>query len=531
MELRALVGAARAGEGPAFTELVRRHQDMAFGYAFAILRDFHLAQDAVQQAFVAAYFGLDRLREPEQFPAWLRGIVRHQCLRLLRGRRVETVPLDRAGGVAATEPGPERRAEEREALDRVLAAIDALPTGQREAAALFYLGDYAQREVAAFLDLPVTTVNNRLHAARKRLTAELRGGVLPMARDTLKQNGLPDDFAEGVGRIVRARGPVVEARFAPEAVPPVLTVLTVGGAGGEAGIAVQVAQHLGDGVVRGIALSGAGQAGLAAGTAIVDTGQPVDRAVDREQVAAIVAVLGGAAPAGEPAILTTGLKAIDLFCPCAANGTIGLAGDMGAGKIVLVDELARNLADARAGVAFFNFVQPGAEVALLRATFPPGYDFTRSVIVPIDDPRALAAGQAPAALDTVLYLSRDLSTAGFFPAVDPLRSSSRFLDPALVGREHYDVAQAARRLLRQAAETEDGAIVARAERLRRFLTQPMFVAEPWTGRPGQFVSRERTVADCRAILSGAYDGLPEEAFLLRGTREEVVEGAGGRGGN
>lgn len=347
-----------------------------------------------------------------------------------------------------------------------------------------------------------------------------------MAQDTLKQNGLPDDFAEGVGRIVQARGPVVEARFAPEAVPPVLTVLTVGG---EAGVAVQVAQHLGDGVVRGIALSGAGQAGLAAGTAIVDTGQPVDRAVDREQVAAIIAVLGGAAPAGEPAILTTGLKVIDLFYPCAANSTIGLAGDMGAGKIVLVDELAHNLADARAGVAFFNFVQPGAEVALLRATFPPGYDFTRSMIVPIDDLRALAAGQPPAALDTVLYLSRDLATAGFFPAVDPLRSSSRFLDPALVGREHYDVAQAAWRLLRQATETEDGAIVARAERFRRFLTQPMFVAEPWTGQPGQFVSREQTIADCRAILSGTYDGLPEEAFLLRGTLEEVVEGAGGRG--
>ncbi len=523
METRTLVARAGAGELAAFTELVQRHQDMAFGYAFAILRDFHLAQDAVQQAFVVAYFNLARLRRPERFPSWLRGIVRHQCLRMLRGRRVETVPLERAHDVAAAGAGPAERVEEQDALDRVLAALDALPPAQREVTVLFYLGGYSQREVAAFLALPVSTVNNRLHAARQRLAILLKGGVLPMAQDALKKNGLPDDFAQQVGRIIRAQGPIVEARFAPDAVPPVLTVLTVGDGQAGGDLTVQVAQHLGGGVVRGIALT-AEPRNPAAGTAIVSTGRPVDRGVDRERVADVVAQLGRAAAAGEPAVLTTGLKVIDLLCPCATNSTIGLAGDMGAGKMVLVEEFAHNLADTQDGVALFSFVQPGAEVALIRDVAPPGYDFGRAVIVPTDDRRSPE-------LDTVLYLSRDLAQAGLFPAIDPLRSASRFLDPALVGPEHDDVARQARQLLQGAAETPDGPLAARANRLRRFLTQPMFVAEPWTGQPGQFVSREQTVADCKAILSGAYDGLPEEAFFMCGTLAQAIERAQGIGGS
>lgn len=149
----------------AFTELTRRYRNLAFGVAVSILRDFELAEDAAQEAFIAGYFGLDQLQEPEAFPGWPRGIVRHQCHRILRKRRWGEVPLDHA----AQAPGawdPERHLERQEARDAVITAVEALPEAQREAITLYYLQERSQQEVAAFLGVPVSTVNNRLHAGR-----------------------------------------------------------------------------------------------------------------------------------------------------------------------------------------------------------------------------------------------------------------------------------------------------------------------------------------------------------------------------
>src|SRR5258708_2880499 len=127
MDLSTLIERGCAGDLAAFTELIRRYQNMAFGYVFSVLRDFHLAQDAAQEAFIIAYADLGKLAEPAAFPAWLRGIVRHQCGRMLRKRRVAVVSLEDASAVATATPGPEQHAEQRDTSERVLAAIDALP--------------------------------------------------------------------------------------------------------------------------------------------------------------------------------------------------------------------------------------------------------------------------------------------------------------------------------------------------------------------------------------------------------------------
>lgn len=541
-DLRALISRAAGGDLAAFTELVERYQEMAFGYAFSILGDFHLAQDAAQQAFIAGYSDLGRLEEPEKFPSWLRGIVRHQCWRLLRQRRrqVPTVPLDDAAGLATAAPGPDRQVEEGDAIDRVLAAIDALPRPQREVTILFYIKEYSQREIAAFLELPVTTVNNRLHAARKRL----KGGMLPMAKDILEQNGLPDDFAARVGRIVEARGPVVDVRFAPERLPTILNALTVGGTAGQAAIALTVAQHLPGGVVRCIApvASPGPRVELAAGTEVTDTAGPIEAPIGPEAVRDALARLGGAT--GPPRILETGVKALDLLCPVAVGGTVGLFGDLGAGKLVLVMELAHNLAAVRGDLGIVTFVHAEAEVALVQPLIGDEPGMRQALYIPVADAGDLVSSPAVAPLDARVYFSRDLALEGLYPAVDPLRSTSRFLDPALVGPEHVAVASGVQHLLlrhqaiasrstgpgAEERSDEERAIVARARRVRRFLTQPFFVAEEFTERPGQLVSRQETVAAFAALLRGEYDDLPEDAFSMCGTLDQVVEQARAMGG-
>jgi RNA polymerase sigma factor (sigma-70 family) len=205
--IASLVERARAGDQAAFTELVRRFQAMAYGYAYSILEDFPLAEDAAQEAFVEAYRKLDDLREPAAFPGWFRRIVFKYCDRIARGRRMATVSLDALGEVRAGRPGPEEVVEQHEREDLVLQAIRSLPQGQRMATTLFYIDGYSQREVAAFLDVPLSTVKNRLYAARKRLKERM----ITMVGTTLKQHALPEDFAQ---RLLRypfpCREPTVE---------------------------------------------------------------------------------------------------------------------------------------------------------------------------------------------------------------------------------------------------------------------------------------------------------------------------------
>ena len=172
MDVAGLVERARTGDVDAFTDLVQRYQAMAFGYAYATTGDFDLAEDAAQQAFISAYQNLSSLKHAERFGGWLRGIVRFECLHLLRSQRTTHVPLESLPGIVSTAPDPGDVAEANEILADVLSGFANLPEAERISATLYYIHDHSQREVAEFLNLPVTTVNNRLRSARKRLHAK-----------------------------------------------------------------------------------------------------------------------------------------------------------------------------------------------------------------------------------------------------------------------------------------------------------------------------------------------------------------------
>jgi RNA polymerase sigma factor (sigma-70 family) len=197
-ELSALVNRARSADLEAFGELVRRFQDMAYGCAYAVLGDFHLAEDAAQEAFLEAYRSLSNLAEPKAFPGWLRRIVLRCSSRITRRKSLSTTPLEAAENVPGGEPDPASVAEKIEMKDKVLAAIKALPASERMVTTLFYINGYSQKDIARFLEVPVTTVKNRLHASRKRLKERMLG----MVDKTLKSFPLPADFADVVVRQV-----------------------------------------------------------------------------------------------------------------------------------------------------------------------------------------------------------------------------------------------------------------------------------------------------------------------------------------
>ena len=200
-ELRTLLTLATAGDAEAYDRIVSRFRDMAYSYAYSIIRDFHLAEDVTQEAFVQAFYDLPTLREPLAFPGWLRRIVFKQCDRLTRRKHVTTVPLEEASQVAAREMGPRQMLEDQERRAAVRSAINALPDREREVVLLFYIRDYSQQEVADFLQVPVTTINNRLHAARR----QLKERMMKMVEKTVKEYQLPEDFRVTIKRASRTQ--------------------------------------------------------------------------------------------------------------------------------------------------------------------------------------------------------------------------------------------------------------------------------------------------------------------------------------
>ena len=215
MDLVTLVERARGGDVDSFTELVQRYQRLAHGSAMAVVHDADLAKDVVQEAFVAAWRSLSRLLDATAFPAWLRGIVRRQALHALRARRLAS--LAEAEHLPGDGPSADQRMDAGRRRLVALAALADLPDGLREPAVLRWVHECSQAQIAAFLDLPVTTVTNRLHTARGRLKRR----ILAMMKDALSDRSLPEDFPARIGRIVRAEGPLIEARF-DSAGPPEL---------------------------------------------------------------------------------------------------------------------------------------------------------------------------------------------------------------------------------------------------------------------------------------------------------------------
>jgi F-type H+-transporting ATPase subunit beta len=457
------------------------------------------------------------------------------------------------------------------------------------------------------------------------------------------------------GKIRQILGAVIDVEF-PEGHLPALNhavLIENGGDKGTIRLTLEVAQHLGNNTVRCIAMDSTD--GLQRGTTVIDTGAPISVPVGEAVLGRIFNLLGEtideAGPLGtsirlpihrlppsvadvNPATeqLVTGVKVIDLLCPYAKGGKVGLLGGAGVGKTVAIQELIHNIAykfggysvfagvgertregndlyyemkdggvldkvamvfgqmneppGARMRVALagltmaeyfrdesgldvllfidniFRFTQAGSEVSALLGRMPSavGYQPTlatemgylqeritstkkgsitsvQAVYVPADDLTDPAPATTFAHLDATTVLSRDIAALGLFPAVDPLDSTSRILDPHTVGREHYETARGVQKVLQRYKELQDiiailgmdelsdddKLAVARARKIQRFLSQPMFVAEQFTGLPGVYVEIKDTVRGFKEILDGKHDDLPETAFYMVGTIEAAVE--------
>jgi len=459
------------------------------------------------------------------------------------------------------------------------------------------------------------------------------------------------------GKVVQVIGAVIDVEFPRDSVPQVYDALMVG----EKGLTLEVQQQLGDGVVRAIAMGPS--EGVSRGLDVENTGAPISVPVGTETLGRIMDVLGNpidekgpigeqerssihrAAPtyeelAASDELLETGIKVIDLVCPFAKGGKVGLFGGAGVGKTVNMMELINNIATEHSGLSVFagvgertregndfyyemqesgvvnveemdkskvamvygqmneppgnrlrvaltgltmaekfrdegrdvllfvdniyRYTLAGTEVSALLGRMPSavGYQPTlaeemgvlqeritstktgsitsiQAVYVPADDLTDPSPATTFAHLDSTVVLSRDIAAKGIYPAVDPLDSTSRQLDPLIIGQEHYEVARGVQTVLQRYKELkdiiailgmdelseEDKLIVARARKIERFLSQPFHVAEVFTGSPGIYVSLKDTIAGFKGILAGEYDHLPEQAFYMVGSIEQAVERA------
>jgi RNA polymerase sigma factor (sigma-70 family) len=560
-QIQQLVKSAQEGDGDAFTALVRNYQNMAFGYALSILHDFDAAQDATQEALISAYFDLPKLKDVHAFPSWLRGIVRNQCHRVFRNRPSDTVALDHAAELVA-DGDPQSIHLEKETQLQVLSAIASLSQSLREVTTLYCLDEYSQREVAAFLNVPLATVNNRLHAAR----TQLKRRMTTMIHDTMQGKKLPEEFATQIGKIVKVRGPVIDVRLETEELPVILDSLMVADGGKQT--VFTVAQRLGNGLVRCVAVAPSAQdtampPGLKSGTEVLRAENVIDREVSADHLARIVDVFT-AAKTKDNTLIETGIKVIDMFCPMTAGCTVGLFGIYGVGKAVLAGELTRRLAADPNGFTLFGLgkrsERPLGQQSMAADPFLGLVDKTGQlefVWLVTDLASNLEYAQTTDVFDNVIYCSPELAVQGMFPAIDPLVSHSRALDADIVGAEHYEVAQRTRQLLKQAKELmldpvlltylahdaralagqrtadyrkvrlaelseEERQLVTRSHKIELFLTQPFIVAEPYNGKKGVTVPREQTIVACRDIMDGKYDDLSDEAFRMIGAIEEAV---------
>jgi F-type H+-transporting ATPase subunit beta len=453
-----------------------------------------------------------------------------------------------------------------------------------------------------------------------------------------------------VGKVIQITGPVVDIEFPAGHLPAIYNAVEVVRGDGVK-IVCEVQQHLGNNWVRSVAMTTTD--GLARGTDAHDTGSPISVPVGQVTLGRVFNVLGetiddkGPVDSGvrlpihrpapafdqqttETEIFETGIKVIDLVCPFAKGGKIGVFGGAGVGKTVIIQELIRNVASEHSGYSvfagvgersregndlikemtdsgviaktafvfgqmneppgarqrvgltaltmaeyfrdeegrdillfidnIFRFTQAGSEVSALLGRMPSAVGYQpnlatemaalqeritstkkgsitslQAVYVPADDYTDPAPATTFGHLDSTIRLERAIAELGIYPAVDPLTSTSRVLDPNIVGQEHYDTAREVQRVLQRYRDLqdiisilgidelseEDKATVARARRLQIFNSQPFHVAEVFTGRPGAYVPIRDTVASFKQILEGKVDDLPEQAFFLAGTLDDV----------
>src|SRR5262249_8143979 len=252
------------------------------------------------------------------------------------------------------EPAPDHRVEHRQRAAVALAAIAELPDTLREPATLFFIHECSHQDISTFLSLSVTTVNNRLHAAR----SQLKERMLTMVTETPHAHALPDDFAHRIGRLIAARGNVVEALFDPNSPPDLLGELAVSDEGQRRAVTVQVVQRPGGGIVRGIALSPIGS--VPRGATVLSSGRQSETPVSLEEIGRIAALLSGQSSTTMDAgtVLETGIKVIDVMCPLVAGGTVGIGAELGAGITVVAEEMVRRLSGGTEPVSLFVLAPP-----------------------------------------------------------------------------------------------------------------------------------------------------------------------------
>ena len=413
-------------------------------------------------------------------------------------------------------------------------------------------------------------------------------------------------MSQNIGKIISAKGPVIDIQFdGDNNLPALNTAIEI--QNGDELLVVEVAQHIGDDVVRCVAMGPTD--GVKRGMDALNTGNPISVPVGNETLGRMFNVLGqpidGKEALGdstkkmpihrsaptyaeqrtETEILETGIKVVDLICPFIKGGKIGLFGGAGVGKTVLIQEFINNIATEHGGLSvfagvgersregqdvllfidnIFRFTQAGSEVSALLGRVPSqaGYQPTlatemgalqeritstkkgsitsvQAVYVPADDLTDPAPATTFAHLDAKVVLDRSIAALGIYPAVDPLNSSSRALDPLVVGTEHYEVAHGVQQILQRFQELqdiiailgmdelgeEDKLTVARARRVRNYLSQPFTVASQFTGMDGKYVRIADTIKGFKEILEGKHDDLPEQAFHNVGTIEEAIEKA------
>jgi RNA polymerase sigma factor (sigma-70 family) len=535
-EVREEVRQAQRREVGAFVALTRRFQHFAFGSALTLVHDFQTAEDVVQEAFLAAWAALPGLADPAAFPGWLRAIVRRKAFRVLRQRQLDWRPLAEAEEVPDESALPDRALEARRQAAAALAAIGQMPDPVREPAILYFVHECSHQDIANFLGLTPATVNNRLHAARSMLK-ERR---LTMIETTLPGQALPDDFANRIGRLVEASGPLVEILFDPAALPDLLTELVVSDEAGA--VTVQVVQRAEGGIVRAVMSAPSGT--LRRGSTVLNSGRHASASVGRDNLGLVVAQLAGPSPldAGTPPLLETGIKVIDLLCPLLAGGRALIVGEARTGTMVLMEELVRRLADAGPALSLVVMMPPaatwgrhaGAEFTYARALAEDGFSEGSKGGVQtffLRGPDAVWTAESlpgPEQADAVIRLSPAQAQAQIWPAIEPASSTSRAFESEAVDEGHRKLATRARQALARLTGDPDAAGVEaeRARKLRLFLTQPFFVAEPFTQQPGRFVRLEDTLAGCRAILDGGCDELPTAAFLFGGGIDEIRQRSG-----
>ena len=459
-----------------------------------------------------------------------------------------------------------------------------------------------------------------------------------------------------IGKVVQVVGPVIDIKFPPKCLPSIYNAVRIDGEVGD-GIKIhlttEVMQHIGDNVVRTVAMSTTD--GLVRDMDAIDTGAPISVPVGEGTLGRIFNVLGETVdhddtpveaadywPIHRPAprfdqqstttqILETGIKVVDLIAPYSLGGKVGLFGGAGVGKTVIIMELIHNIATAHGGYSvfagvgertregndlwgemkesgvisktalvygqmneppgarmrvgltgltmaeyfrdvagqdvllfidnIFRFIQAGSEVSALLGRMPSavGYQPTlandigalqeritstttgsitsvQAVYVPADDLTDPAPAGTFAHLDATTVLSRQIAELGIYPAVDPLDSTSRILDPLIIGQEHYEVARGVQAILQRYKELQDiiailgmeelgeddKITVTRARKIQKFLSQAFFVAEQFTGTPGQYVPLAETIRGFKEILEGKHDDLPEGAFYMVGTIDDAI---------